>query len=125
MSARTSEYVSVASRDRTLRRLERLARLLDSEFRVPGIRFRFGLDGLIGLAPGVGDAVGLALSSYIVMEAWRMGVPPQVLVRMIANILIDSAVGAVPVAGDLFDFVWKANRRNIDLLLRHGRGTRF
>jgi hypothetical protein len=125
MSTRTNEYVSVASRARTLRRLERLARLLDSEFRVPGTRFRFGVDGLIGLAPGVGDAVGLALSSYIVMEAWRLGVPPQVLVRMIANIVIDSAVGAVPIAGDLFDFVWKANRRNVDLLLRHGRGIRL
>jgi hypothetical protein len=105
--------------------LERLARLLDSEFRVPGTRFRFGVDGLIGLAPGVGDAIGLALSSYIVMEAWRMGEPPQILVRMIANIVVDSAVGAVPIAGDLFDFVWKANRRNVDLLLRHGRGTKL
>jgi hypothetical protein len=105
--------------------LERLARLLDSEFRVPGTRFRFGVDGLIGLAPGVGDAIGLALSSYIVMEAWRMGVPPQILVRMIANIVVDSAVGAVPIAGDLFDFVWKANRRNVDLLLRHGGGTKL
>ena len=83
------------------------------------------VDGLIGLAPGVGDAIGLALSSYIVMEAWRMGVPPQILVRMIANIVVDSAVGAVPIAGDLFDFVWKANRRNVDLLLRHGRGTKL
>src|SRR6185295_404160 len=125
MSARANEYASVASRAHTLRRLERLARLLDSEFRVPGTRFRFGVDGLIGLAPGVGDAIGLALSAYIVMEAWRLGVPPHFLVRMIANIVVESAVGAVPIAGDLFDFVWKANRRNVDLLLRHGRGTKL
>jgi Domain of unknown function (DUF4112) len=122
MTARSNEYVSFASRARTLRRLERLARLLDSEFRILGTGIRFGLDGVIGLAPGIGDAVGFALSSYIVMEAWRMGTPPQILLRMIANIVVDSAVGAVPIAGDLFDFVWKANRRNIDLLLRHGRG---
>ena len=125
MTARSNEYASVVSRARTLRRLERLARLLDSAFAIPGTRFRFGLDGVIGLAPGVGDAVGIALSSYIVMEAWRMGVPPQILMRMIANIVVDGAIGAVPIAGDLFDFVWKANRRNIDLLLRHSRGGKL
>src|SRR3954468_8371055 len=69
MTARSNEYASVVSRARTLRRLERLARLLDSAFAIPGTRFRFGLDGVIGLAPGVGDAVGIALSSYIVVEA--------------------------------------------------------
>jgi hypothetical protein len=125
MTARSNEYASVVSRARTLRRLERLARLLDSAFAIPGTRFRFGLDGVIGLAPGVGDAVGIALSSYIVVEAWRMGVPPQILMRMIANIVVDGAIGAVPIAGDLFDFVWKANRRNIDLLLRHSRGGKL
>lgn len=125
MTARSNEYASVVSRARTLRRLERLARLLDSAFAIPGTRFQFGLDGVIGLAPGVGDAVGIALSSYIVVEAWRMGVPPQILMRMIANIVVDGAIGAVPIAGDLFDFVWKANRRNIDLLLRHSRGGKL
>ncbi len=112
----------MASNDRTLRRLERLARLLDSEFRVPATKMRFGLDGLIGLAPGIGDAAGLALSSYIILEAWRIGAPAPILLRMIANVVVDGAVGSVPIAGDLFDVVWKANRRNMELLLGHARG---
>src|SRR5262245_24331980 len=125
MSARSTEYVSIASHARTLRRLERLARLLDNEFRIVGTRMRFGLDSVIGLVPGIGDAVGLALSSYIVLAAWRMGVRPQILLRMVANLVVDSAVGSIPIAGDLFDFVWKSNRRNVDLLLRHGRAVEY
>jgi uncharacterized protein DUF4112 len=122
MSSRSAGRSFAASEARTIRRVERLARLLDSEFRIPGTRFRFGIDGLIGLAPGIGDAAGLALSSYIVLEAWRLGAPPPILVRMIANLALDGAVGTVPVVGDLFDIAWKANRRNLDLLLRHVHG---
>lgn len=84
----------------------------------------FGLDGLMGIAPGVGDAAGLALSSFIILEAWRMGAPAPILLRMIGNVVVDSAVGSVPIAGDLFDVVWKTNIRNMELLLRHARGRR-
>src|SRR5688572_22207433 len=117
MSSRSTEYLGPVSDARAVQRLERLARLLDSEFRVPGTRFRFGLDGLVGFIPGIGDAAGLAISSYIVVEAWRLGAPSPILLRMIANLVVDGAVGAVPIAGDLFDIAWKANKRNMNLLL--------
>jgi hypothetical protein len=121
MSTRYTEYSGSVADGRTVQRLERLAKLLDSEFRVPGTRFRFGMDGLVGLLPGVGDAAGLAISSYIVLEAWRLGAPAPILMRMIANLALDTAVGSVPIAGDLFDMAWKANRRNMNLLLGHVR----
>lgn len=121
MSSRSTEYLGPVPDARAVQRLERLAKLLDSEFRVPGTRFRFGVDGLIGLLPGVGDAAGLAISSYIVVEAWRLGAPAPIVMRMIANLVVDSAVGAVPIAGDLFDMAWKANKRNVNLLLGHVR----
>lgn len=95
-------------------RLERLVRLLDEQFSVGG--FRFGLDGLLGLAPGVGDAVTGIAALYVIWEAWRLGAPRPALVRMLVNVLIDYVVGSVPVLGDAFDFGWKANRRNLELL---------
>jgi hypothetical protein len=98
------------------RRLVRLAWWLDSSIPVPGTRFRFGLDALIGLVPGVGDVVGLAISSYIVAQAARLGAPRALLARMATNIGIETIVGAVPLLGDLFDAAWKANQRNVRLL---------
>jgi hypothetical protein len=102
-----------------LRRLERLAVLLDASILVPGTRFRFGLDPILGLFPGLGDFAGAALSGYIVYEAWRLGVPRWALVKMIANIGVEAAIGTVPVAGDVFDAAWKANLRNLDIVRRH------
>ena len=99
-----------------LARLERLVRLLDDRFSLGG--FRFGLDGLLGLVPGIGDSVGALASAYVMLEARRLGAPRSVLLRMAANLLLDYLIGAVPVAGDLFDFGFKANRRNLDLLRR-------
>jgi len=98
----------------------RLARLLDSEFRVPGTRMRFGVDGLLGLVPGVGDAAGLALSSYVVLQAIGLGARGATVARMVANVAIDAVFGVVPVLGWAFDFWFKANNRNIALLERHG-----
>ena len=98
-------------------RLRAYARLLDSAVRLPG-GFRIGLDGLIGLVPGVGDIVGAGLSGYLVVAAARLGVSRTVLARMIANVVIESVVGAVPIVGDAFDFVFKANERNVRLLHR-------
>ncbi|KAB7627464.1 DUF4112 domain-containing protein [Alkalilimnicola sp. S0819] len=102
-----------------LRELDRLARLLDSSLRVPGTRWRFGLDGLIGLIPGAGDLATGGLSAWIVLRAWRMGAPRTVLLRMAANVGLDVLLGSVPLLGDAFDFFFKANRRNLRLLRRH------
>jgi len=99
-------------------RLETLAHLLDDVFRVPGTRLRFGLDGVIGLIPGVGDAATGALAAYLAVRARAIGLPAGVILRMAANVGVDLAVGSIPVAGDLFDFGFKANRRNVDLLKR-------
>ena len=99
-----------------LKRVRILSRLLDEQFRIPGTTQRIGLDGLLGLIPGVGDAVGALLSAYILYEAIRLGAPRTVLLRMVANIGIDTVVGAIPVAGDIFDIAWKANKKNAGLL---------
>jgi hypothetical protein len=99
-----------------LRRIRLLSHLLDAQFRLPGTRYRLGLDGLLGLIPGVGDILGTCLSVYIVYEASRLGAPRALLLRMLANLGLDTLVGAVPVAGDIFDIAWKANQKNVALL---------
>ena len=103
----------------TLRRLRRLAWLVDGAFRIPGLRFRFGLNSLIGLVPGGGDAVLGLISLYIVYEAYRLGVPRAKLLQMAANIGLEVVGGSVPILGDLFDMALKANLRNIAILERH------
>ena len=103
-------------RDQTLQRLEIW---LDEAFRVPGTSIRFGLDGIIGLVPGLGDVVAGLLSLIIPLAAWIRGVPYVTLIRMTANIGIGVLVGSVPFLGDIFDIAWKANRRNYQLMRRH------
>jgi len=98
--------------------LDYIAALLDDMFRIPGTRIRFGLDALIGWVPGIGDAVAGIASFLIVFAAWRRGVQAVTLVRMIANVLLETTIGAIPVAGDVFHIFWKANRRNYRLLIR-------
>jgi Domain of unknown function (DUF4112) len=109
-----------------LRRVETLAHWLDDRYRLPGTRYRVGLDGIIGLIPGIGDAVTSTLAAYLIYEAWRLGIPTSTLLRMVANLGIDTAVGIVPLVGDLLDLGFKANRRNVRLLHRHlaERGAR-
>jgi hypothetical protein len=102
----------------TERRLDRLAWLLDDLFRIPGLRWRVGLDALIGLVPGIGDTITTAVSLYVLAAAVRSRVPRITVLRMALNLAIDHAVGAVPVVGDLFDVWWKANQRNVALLRR-------
>lgn len=104
------------------RRLERLrvwARLLDNQFHLPGTRFRFGLDPIVGLIPVIGDIATPFFGAAIILEAFRMGIPKIIQARMLVNVLIDVIVGEVPVAGDLFDFAWKSNDMNLTLLERH------
>lgn len=117
--AATSFFNEVFTRSadpvRSRARIARLAQLLDSAFVVPGTSIRIGLDPLIGLIPGAGDAVTTAMSAYIVYEAYRAGLPPIAVLRMILNIVIDLVISAVPVLGDFGDIFWRANRRNLAL----------
>ena len=102
----------------TARRLKQLSKLMDSSIRLPG-GFRIGLDGLIGLIPGFGDLAGAGVSAYIVLGAARLGAPKSVIARMLANVAIETVVGAIPIVGDVFDLAFKANSRNMRLLDRH------
>ena len=95
-----------------------MAWLLDNSIPIPGTNWRIGLDALIGLIPGLGDAAGAVFSSYILLEAGKLGASRSTLLRMGANVLIESVVGIVPLIGDLFDAGWKANQRNLRLLER-------
>ena len=108
-------------RDETLRKLEIV---LDELFRVPGTQIRFGIDGMIGMVPGVGDALAGLLSLVIPIAAWMRGVPYITMIRMTVNVGIGVLVGTIPIAGDIFDIFWKANRRNYRLLQRHLREPR-
>jgi hypothetical protein len=103
-------------RDQTLQNLETL---LDEAFRIPGTQFRFGIDGIIGLVPGLGDVLAGLLSAVIPLAAWIRGVPYITLVRMATNLGIGVLVGTIPIFGDIFDIAWKPNRRNYRLLQRH------
>jgi hypothetical protein len=98
--------------------LEHLAGLLDDVFRIPGTRLRFGLDAIVGLIPGVGDMLSSMASFVIIFAAWKRGLPNVTIARMVANVALDTVVGAMPFVGDLFDVVWKANRMNMRLLQR-------
>lgn len=92
---------------------------MDSQFQIPGTRFRFGLDPLIGLIPGLGDFAGFLLSGYMILICARNGASGFLLAHMTLNILIDALVGAIPLIGDLFDFAYKANNRNLKLMQQH------
>lgn len=124
---RATEFFDAAytpSREERLARIDALARLLDTAFVFPGTNIRFGLDALIGLVPGIGDAITTVVSLYIVNEARALGAPFWLVARMVANVAIDGLVGAVPIIGDAFDVAWRANRRNIALLTAYLERTR-
>jgi hypothetical protein len=104
---------------RGLDALRRWARIFDSAFRIPGTQITFGLDPILGLVPGLGDLASPVLSLFFLWHGLRLGVPKVVFARMVFNALIDAAVGAIPLVGDLFDFGWKANAWNLALLERH------
>jgi hypothetical protein len=118
--------VHSVDRDETQERLAWLAWLLDSSIPIPGTRFTIGVEALVGLIPVLGDFIGVLLSSYILKEAARLGAPKVVLARMASNVLVEGLVGAIPLAGDVFDAAWKANQRNVRLLdawLNHPQKT--
>ena len=106
------------TREQRLARLEALGELLDMAFMVPGTRMRFGIDGLIGLIPVAGDIITTAIALWVVREARALGAPRYLVARMLTNVAIDGAFGAVPLIGDAFDVAFKANVRNIRMLRR-------
>lgn len=101
------------------RRMEAMEKLLERSFVVPGTKLPVGLDSVVGLIPVIGDAIAAALGAYLLWEAKNLGLPKWKLWRMAGNIAFDAAVGAVPVAGDLFDFAFRSNSRNLKLVKRH------
>lgn len=108
-----------ADLDATLARVTALAHVMDQAVTIPGTNVRMGLDAALGLVPVIGDLISQAIASYIIWEARRLGVPRLTIVRMVANSAIDTVVGAVPLAGDLFDVAYKANMKNLRLLQHH------
>ncbi len=100
------------------RSLEQLSRLMDGLFRIPGVGWRFGLDSIVGLIPGVGDTATSLVSLYILVSAVRYRVPKVTLLRMGFNIGLDYLIGSLPVVGDIFDAWWKSNQKNVELLRR-------
>ena len=124
------DFAGPLSREQRIARIDALATLMDTAFLIPGTQIRFGLDALIGLVPGIGDAVTTLISLYIVSEARALGAPPLLIARMVANVALDGFVGAIPLAGDAFDVAFRTNRRNMALLRAHldeveGRGPRY
>lgn len=107
------------SREDAIARVTLVANLMDSAFLIPGLNRRVGLDALIGLVPGIGDAISAALASYIIWEARQLGLPRWKIARMIGNVAVDTAIGAIPFAGDVFDVVFKANQRNLRIIHDH------
>lgn len=101
------------------RRMEAMERLLERSLTVPGTRVAIGLDAVVGLIPVIGDAIAAAMGAYLIWEARNLGLPRWKLWRMAGNVAFDAAVGAVPVAGDLFDFAFRSNSRNLKLVKRH------
>lgn len=120
MKTMSGTFISGQSGDSAERaqRLRALAWLMDNSIPLPG-GFRIGLDAIIGLVPGVGDAIGALVSAFIINEARGMGAPRSVLLRMMSNVMIETIIGAVPFAGDLFDAAYKANTRNLALLAQY------
>jgi hypothetical protein len=116
---RSADAAVGARESRQVERLRTMARLLDSAIAIPGTRYRFGLDALIGLVPGIGDAIGAIFSTLIVYQAARLGASRSTLARMMANVALDTIVGEVPLLGDVFDAGWKANIKNMALLDAH------
>lgn len=104
---------------RELEELRRFARLLDEAFKIPILNYRVGLEPILGLVPVLGDVSGFLLSGYLIVLAARLGLPRELVVRMVVNALLDAAIGSIPVVGDVFDFFWKVNKRNLRLVERY------
>ena len=105
--------------DEKLVRLRQLSKNLDESFTIPGTRIKFGMDALLGLVPGGGDLVSGIFSLYMLRAAMKMNLPKRAIFSMLANIILDTTVGVIPVAGDIFDVFWKSNKRNMNIIEKH------
>ena len=103
-------------KEEKLIRLKRLSERLDNTFTIPGTKYKIGIEALIGAVPIIGDLIGGILASYIMYSGMKMGAPPQIIARLAVNIAIDFTIGSIPIIGDLFDLVWKANKKNVELI---------
>lgn len=111
-----------AKHSETLAHLDTIADMLDSRWRIPGTNWRFGVDALASIVPVAGDLSTAVISAYMIKRAHSMGAPGHVLARMVGNVALDTVVGSIPVLGTVFDFAFKANRRNMTLLHKHFDG---
>lgn len=107
------------SNEQLSKKLDHFAWLLDNSIKIPGTSWRIGLDGIIGLIPGIGDLAAGGLSTYILYQALKLKVPRAIIARMALNVLLESVIGVIPILGDLFDFVFKANQRNVNLMRKY------
>ncbi|HXK58438.1 MAG TPA: DUF4112 domain-containing protein [Acidobacteriota bacterium] len=120
-----SDLAASGKKRRVNPRLARLSHYLDRVFRIPGTRIRFGIEPILGMIfPGAGDAAMAILSALIVISSVRYGLPKVVIGRMVFNVAVDYLLGSIPLLGDLFDFAFKANEKNLDLLDRYTTGER-
>ena len=116
---KNSAMAKAFTNNKALNDLDKLARLMDNQFRIPGTQVRFGLDSIMGLVPGVGDLSSLAISGYMLVVMMRNGASGFLLARMVLNVLVDATIGAIPLIGDLFDIAFKANTKNMRLMRQH------
>lgn len=119
------EMKKVAGTKPNLFWVEEMARLMDSRFRIPGTKFRFGLDPVLGLVPFAGDLASFAISGGLLLYMMRFGVSRKVVVLMLLNIILDSTIGSIPIIGHIFDFYYKANTRNLNLLRKHYKENKY
>jgi hypothetical protein len=119
MTMHGSYKITPGGPEESVARIEALAKLMDGAFVLPGTNIRLGLDAVIGLVPVAGDLIGGLISSYLIWEARRLGAPKWLIARMMANTLLDTTIGAIPVLGDAFDVMFRANMKNMGLLRRH------
>jgi hypothetical protein len=119
MAAFTINMTSAPPLDhaRTLARLQRIAKVMDTAWRIPFTPIRFGADSVLGLIPGAGDLLGLGISGYTLILAHRLGASAPLLAKMAANAAVDFGLGSVPLVGDIFDLFFKSNVRNLKLLI--------
>ncbi len=104
---------------KNLKKIRKIAKLLDTAIGIPGTKIRFGLDPILGLIPGGGDLISAGISAYMIYLAARFGLERGEILKMFKNVAIETAIGSVPIAGDIFDAYFKANMRNLDILEKH------
>ena len=100
-------------------RLRQLSKNLDESFTIPGTNIKFGIDAILGLVPGGGDLVSGIFSLYMLRAAMKMKLPKRAIISILANIILDTTIGIIPVAGDIFDIFWKSNKRNMNIIEKH------